>query len=184
MAVLVEFISITTSAIDNYYDVLLIEKNGKRALSIPIGEYEGQHLALSIDKIEANRPLTFDLLCNILSCSDIKPEYVIIKEFIDGIFYVDICCEKNGEKISFDSRCSDAFNLAVKLSLPIFIEEKVLNDVGFEITSPNTICDQSNEEDDWTIEELQLLLKEVEEQGEKEIADLLREKIKDLENEN
>jgi hypothetical protein len=68
--------------------------------------------------------------------------------------------------------------------LPIFIEEKVLNDVGFEITSPNTICDQSNEEDDWTIEELQLLLKEVEEQGEKEIADLLREKIKDLENEN
>ena len=46
------------------------------------------------------------------------------------------------------------------------------------------ISDQQNTQDDWTIEELQLLLKEVEEQGEKEIADLLREKIKDLENEN
>ena len=51
MTVLVELVSITTSAIDNYYDVLLIEKNGKRALSIPIGEYEGQHLALSIDLV-------------------------------------------------------------------------------------------------------------------------------------
>lgn len=183
MTVLVELMSITTSAIDNYYDVLLIEKNGKRALSIPISEYEGQHLALSIDKIEANRPLTFDLLCNILSCSEIKPECIKIREFIDGIFYVDICCEKNGEKIVFDSRCSDAFNLSVRLSLPIFVEENVLNDVGFEITSPNMICNQSPEED-WTIEELQLLLKEVEEQGDEEIADLLREKIKDLENES
>lgn len=184
MAILVELISITTSAIDNYYDVLLIEKNGKRALSIPISEYEGQHLALSIDKIEANRPLTFDLLCNILSCSEIKPESVIIKEFIDGIFYVDICCEKNGEKIIFDSRCSDAFNLSVRLSLPIFVEEKVLNDVGFEIISPNMICEQSNNEEEWTIEELKLLLKEVEAEGDEEIAKVLKEKIRDLENEN
>ena len=184
MTVLVELVSITTSAIDNYYDVLLIEKNGKRALSIPIGEYEGQHLALSIDKIEANRPLTIDLLCDVFSHSEIKPKCVVIKEFKEGIFYIDICCEKNGEKITFDSRCSDAFNLSVKLSLPIFVEDKVLDAVGFEILSPNMISDQQNTQDDWTIEELQLLLKEVEEQGEKEIADLLREKIKDLENEN
>ena len=64
------------------------------------------------------------------------------------------------------------------------MEEKVLDAVGFEILSPNMISDQQNTQDDWTIEELQLLLKEVEEQGEKDIADLLREKIKDLENEN
>ncbi|MED9961745.1 MAG: bifunctional nuclease domain-containing protein, partial [Bacteroidales bacterium] len=113
-----------------------------------------------------------------------KPEYVILEKFIDGIFYVSICCEQNGEKIFFDSRCSDAFNLSVRLSLPIFVEEKVLDNVGFEIVSPNLLCNQSESEAEWTIEELQLLLKEVEEQGEKEIADLLREKIKDLENEN
>ena len=182
MAILVELMSITTSAIDNYYDVLLIEKNGKRALSIPISEYEGQYLALSIDKIEANRPLTVDLLCDILSHSDIKPEYVILEKFIDGIFYVSICCEQNGEKIFFDSRCSDAFNLSVRLSLPIFVEEKVLDNVGFEIVSPNLLCNQSESEAEWTIEELETLLKEVEKEGEQEIAEVLKEKIKELEN--
>lgn len=184
MAVLLELLSITTSAIENYYDVLLIEKNGKRALTIPMSEYEGQCLALSIDKITPQRPMTFDLLCEILSKSNIKPEYVMIHKFLDGIFYVNICCEQDGEKIVFDSRCSDAFNLSVRLSLPIFIEEKVLNETGFEIVSPYMSSNQYDGAEDWTIEELELLLKEVEEEGDEEIAKVLKEKIKDLENNN
>lgn len=57
-----------------------------------------------------------------------------------------------------------------------------LDNVGFEIVSPNLLCNQSESEAEWTIEELETLLKEVEKEGEQEIAEVLKEKIKELEN--
>lgn len=184
MTVLMELISISPSAIDKYYDLLLIEVKGKRALSIPVGEHEGRNIALSIDKVEVSRPLTFDLLCEIMSKANVKAEYICINKFIDGIFFANLCCVINGEKVSFDARCSDAINIAAKLSLPIFVEESVLENAGFEITPPSNIDEQICEEDDWTIEELEVILREVEEEGDEEIAKVLREKIKSLKKED
>jgi bifunctional DNase/RNase len=184
MAVLVELVSITSSAIDEYYDVLLIEKNGKRALSIPVGKYEGENLALSIDKTKLPRPLTFDLFCEILSKTEAKIEYISVNKFYDGTFFANVCSKINNEQIIFDSRCSDAFNLAVKLSLPIFVEEKVFEDAGFEILSPDAVSKQDCNEEDWTIEELEIILQEAEKEADEEIVNLLREKINDLQNKN
>jgi bifunctional DNase/RNase len=184
MSILMELVSIMPSAIDKYYDILLIEQGGKRVLSIPVGEYEGQNIALSLDKVEVSRPLTFDLLCQIMSKANVKAEYIYINKFIDGTFFANLCSLINGEEVCFDSRCSDAINLAVKLSLPIFVAESVLENAGFEITPPNQISKQTCEEDDWTIEELEIILKEVEEEGDEEIAKVLREKIKSLQKED
>lgn len=183
MTILMELVSITPSAIDKYYDLLLIEAKGKRALSIPVGEYEGQNIALSIDKAKVSRPLTFDLLCEIMSKANVKAEYVYINKFLDGTFFANLCCVINGEEISFDARCSDAINIAVKQSLPIFVSESVIENAGFEITPPNLIDEQNCEEEDWTIEELEIILKEVEEEGDVALAELLREKIKSLKKE-
>ena len=108
MAVFVELISITTSAIDNYYDVLLIEKNGKRALSIPIGEYEGQHLALSIDKIEYaaeiaiehHLGLTCDPICGLVQIPCIERNAVAAMRAINALNLANFLTHTR--KISFD----------------------------------------------------------------------------------
>ncbi|MBR5254631.1 MAG: bifunctional nuclease family protein [Bacteroidales bacterium] len=184
MAVLVELVSVTLSPIEKYYDVLLIEKNGNRALSIPIGEHEGENLGLAIDKVALPRPLTFDLFCEILSKTNIKMQYVVLNKFYDGTFYSNICCEQNQKTLCFDSRCSDAFIFAKKLSLPIYVEEKVFENAGFEILSPTEISSPTYNEEDWTIEELETILKEVEKEGDESIVNMLREKIKDLEKNN
>lgn len=174
-------LSVTASEIDNFYDLLLIEKEGQRALSIPVGEYEGQNIALSIDKIKVSRPLTFDLLCNVFELTGVKVKNVTINDFIDGTFFANICCEFNNETIYLDARCSDAINVAIKLEVPILAEEKVLDSAGFEIDNPNAF-EMENDDDFWTIEELESLLKAAEEEGDSDIIDIIKEKIKELKN--
>ena len=123
------------------------------------------------------------MFCEILSKTEAKIEYISVNKFYDGTFFANVCSKINNEQIIFDSRCSDAFNLAVKLSLPIFVEEKVFEDAGFEILSPDAVSKQACNEEDWTIEELEIILKEVEEEGDVALAELLREKIKSLKKE-
>ena len=179
MAVLMELVSVMPSNIDKFYDLLLIEKNGKRALSIPVGEYEGQNIALCVDKVKLSRPLTFDLLCNVLSLAKFETKNIIINKFIDGTFFANICCMSENEEVLLDSRCSDAICVAMKLEIPILVEEKVLDDAGFEID--NSPAFQSEAENDcWSIEELEILLKEAVDNGEEDIADIIREKIQEI----
>ncbi len=179
MAILMELVSVIPSNIDKFYDLLLIEKNGKRALSIPVGEYEGQNIALCVDKVKLSRPLTFDLLCNILSLAKFETKSILINKFIDGTFFANICCMSEDKKVFLDARCSDAICIAMKLEIPILVEEKVLDDAGFEIdNSPN--FQSENNDDCWTIEELEVLLKEAIDNGEEDIASIIREKIQEL----
>lgn len=180
MAVLMELVSISPSLIEGYYDLLLLEVGGKRALSIPVGEHEGQNIALSIDKVSISRPLTFDLFCNILSKSNVETKYIIINKFLDGTYFSNVCCEINNEQISFDARTSDAINLAIKLSLSIFVSEKVLDEVSVEIQSP----DIESIEEEWSVEELEQMLVEAEQNEDKEIIEILKEKINELKNSN
>ena len=112
------------------YAVVLGEEDGKRRLPIVIGGFEAQAIAVAMEKMSPNRPLTHDLFRNTLESFDIKLVEIVINNLLDGIFYAQLICEKNGEKFEIDSRTSDAIALATRFKAPIFTFENILDKAG------------------------------------------------------
>ena len=106
--------------------VILKGAEGNALLPIWVGVYEANAIALEIEKISSPRPMTHDLLRNILnglSCSVMK---VVVNQLKDDTFYAIIWLEREGRLISIDSRPSDALALALRTDSPIFVEEEVI----------------------------------------------------------
>lgn len=118
------------------YAVLLSEINGVRKLPIVIGAFEAQAIAVAIEKVTINRPLSHDLIKNIFTVFHISLKEVIIDNLQDGIFYAKLICEHNGQEIEVDSRTSDALALAVRFNCPIFTYEFILESAGTIINEP------------------------------------------------
>jgi bifunctional DNase/RNase len=112
------------------YAVVLGEEEGSRRLPIVIGSYEAQAIAVAMERMTPNRPLTHDLFRNALETFDIDLQEVVINNLLDGIFYARLVCLKNGEVIEIDSRTSDALALAVRFSCPIYTYEFILDAAG------------------------------------------------------
>jgi bifunctional DNase/RNase len=107
--------------------VILKGAEGNALLPIWVGVYEANAIALEIEKISTPRPMTHDLLRNVLnglSCSVMK---VVVNQLKDDTFYAIIWLEREGSLISIDSRPSDALALALRTDSPIFVEEEVIN---------------------------------------------------------
>jgi bifunctional DNase/RNase len=107
--------------------VILKGAEGNALLPIWVGVYEANAIALEIEKISTPRPMTHDLLRNMLnglSCSVMK---VVVNQLKDDTFYAIIWLEREGSLISIDSRPSDALALALRTDSPIFVEEEVIN---------------------------------------------------------
>jgi bifunctional DNase/RNase len=107
--------------------VILKGAEGNALLPIWVGVYEANAIALEIEKISTPRPMTHDLLRNMLnglSCSVMK---VVVNQLKDDTFYAIIWLEREGRLISIDSRPSDALALALRTDSPIFVEEEVIN---------------------------------------------------------
>lgn len=114
----------------NNYAILLGEKTGPRRLPIVIGGYEAQAIAVAIEKMTSNRPLTHDLFKNTLESFDIEITEVLIMNLVDGVFYAQLICECEGKKQEVDARTSDAIAMAVRFNCPIFTFENVLEAAG------------------------------------------------------
>lgn len=112
------------------YAVVLGEKQGKRRLPIVIGGFEAQAIAVAMERMTPNRPLTHDLFKKALQTFDIELKEVIINNLLDGIFYSRLVCEQRGEKVEIDSRTSDALALAVRFKCPIYTFEFILDAAG------------------------------------------------------
>jgi bifunctional DNase/RNase len=112
------------------YAVVLGEKRGKRRLPIVIGSFEAQAIAVALEQMTPNRPLTHDLFKSALDTFDIKMKEVIINNLLDGIFYARLVCIKNGELFEIDSRTSDAIAMAVRFECPIFTYDFILEAAG------------------------------------------------------
>ncbi|MCO6485867.1 MAG: bifunctional nuclease family protein [Saprospiraceae bacterium] len=112
------------------YAVVLGEKNGKRRLPIVIGGFEAQAIAVAMERMTPNRPLTHDLFKKTLQTFGIELKEVLINNLLDGIFYARLVCDQNGEEVEIDSRTSDALALAVRLKCPIFTFEFILEAAG------------------------------------------------------
>lgn len=112
------------------YALILKEIGGDRRLPIIIGSFEAQHIALELEGIKPPRPLTHDLIKNIIEQLGFSISYVYINELRDGTFFAKIKMDV-GSVDEVDSRPSDAIALALKFAVPIYVNEDVMNEVAF-----------------------------------------------------
>lgn len=112
------------------YAVVLGEQDGSRRLPIVIGSFEAQAIAVAMERMTPNRPLTHDLFKNTLETFNIDLKEVVINNLLDGIFYARLICLKDGEIFEIDSRTSDALAMAVRFSCPIYTYEFILDAAG------------------------------------------------------
>jgi uncharacterized protein len=106
--------------------VILRDAAGDSILPIWVGIYEANAIALEIEKVTTPRPMTHDLIKNVLTGLEAGVKKVVVNELRDDTFYAVIWLERDGELISIDSRPSDALALALRLDCPIYVEEQVL----------------------------------------------------------
>jgi hypothetical protein len=106
--------------------VVLKDTHGSAILPIWVGIYEANAIALEIEKVQTPRPMTHDLLKNLLLGLECRVQRVVVNELKDDTFYALIWIERNGQIMSVDSRPSDALALALRVDCPIFVDEEVL----------------------------------------------------------
>lgn len=161
--------SITQS---NSYAVILGEINGLRRLPIVIGGFEAQAIAVALENMHPSRPLTHDLMKNLMTAFELQLQEVYICDLQEGIFYSKLVCHNNNDTIEIDSRTSDALALAVRFGCPIYVYEHILDQAGLanekseKIDIPTTITKTSERSDlaKLSLSELNELLNEVLEQ--------------------
>lgn len=113
--------------------VLLKESDGERYLPIWIGAVEATAIAFALQGIQTPRPMTHDLMRDILGETQVAVERILISELVDQTFYALIRMSSDGRTVEVSSRPSDAIALAVRLNAPIFAAEEVLDQAGIEL---------------------------------------------------
>ena len=106
--------------------VILKDVVGTAVLPIWVGIYEANAIALEIEKVTTPRPMTHDLLKNLLLGLETQVRKVVVSELRDDTFYALIWLERDGQMMSIDSRPSDALALALRVDCPIYVEDEVL----------------------------------------------------------
>ena len=112
--------------ITNMPIVILKEAAGSGILPIWVGVYEANAIALEIEKVVTPRPMTHDLLKNVVVGLDACVHKVVVTGIKEDTFYALIWIERNGTLVSIDSRPSDALALALRIDCPIFVDADVL----------------------------------------------------------
>jgi bifunctional DNase/RNase len=110
----------------NMYILLLKEVNGAGTLPIWIGKPEADSIALALGKVATPRPLTHDLVKNIVDGLRVKIVKIVVTEISDNTYYALICLNDGGKETLIDSRPSDAVAVALRASAPIFVEDSIM----------------------------------------------------------
>lgn len=106
--------------------VVLKDVGSEMVLPIWVGVYEANAIALEIEKVTTPRPLTHDLIKNLLMGLDTRVHKIVVSELREETFYAVIWLERDGRIISVDSRPSDALAVALRMDCPIFVADEVL----------------------------------------------------------
>jgi bifunctional DNase/RNase len=117
--------------------IILRDQDGQRVLPIWVGIFEANAIALQIENITTPRPMTHDLLRNVIH--DLKAEIrkVVVSDLKDNTFYALIHLEVNGEALAVDARPSDAIALALRARAPIFVEDRVIDNAKTNDFAPD-----------------------------------------------
>lgn len=116
----------------NSYTLILGEDNGELKLPVIIGGYEAQSIALVIEGLKPQRPLTHDLIQDFLNQYQIVLKEVIINKLEEGVFYSTLVTSMNGKEIHIDARTSDAVAIALRSKCNIYTFRSILNDAGIQ----------------------------------------------------
>jgi hypothetical protein len=113
--------------ITNMPIVILKDTQGDRVLPIWVGIFEANAIALQVENIATPRPMTHDLLRNIISDLDGQVDRVVVSDLKDNTFFAVIHLTVRGERLAVDARPSDAIALALRTRAPILVEETVID---------------------------------------------------------
>ncbi len=161
------------------YAVILKEIGGNRKLPVLVGAFEAQAIAMALEYIDTPRPLTHDLIVNLIKEVDTNLSAVKITRLDDGVFYsvMNLQSDRFGRR-DIDSRPSDALAVALRLHVPILVSEEVMAEASIvEIEEVETKSERKKPR----IELLERQLQKAIEKEEYEIAARIRDKIKALE---
>jgi bifunctional DNase/RNase len=118
--------SIRVSLMSQHRVVILKDIDSDRYLPIWIGPCEADAITVTLQEMEVSRPLTHDLLKNVIGEMGGEVEYIVISDLRNDVFYARIVMSAGGKRLEIDSRPSDALALAVRLHVPVYIEEAVM----------------------------------------------------------
>ena len=126
------------------FALILGEKHGNRRLPIIIGMFEAQSIAIQIEKISPNRPLTHDLFKAFAEHVHVAILEVVISDLKEGVFYSRIVCSDGATTFEIDARPSDAIAIGLRFGVPIFTVESVLGEAGIILSE----LDETDDDDD------------------------------------
>jgi len=130
------------------FALILGEKTGNRRLPIIIGMFEAQSIAIQIEKINPNRPLTHDLFKSFAEHVHVAVLEVLISDLKEGVFYSKIVCSDGASTFELDARPSDAIAIGLRFGVPIFTVESVLSEAGIILSDLDENTDDTDDEDD------------------------------------
>jgi bifunctional DNase/RNase len=113
--------------ITNMPIIILRDKDGQRVLPIWVGVFEANAIALQMENVTTPRPMTHDLLKNVISDLKADIQKIVVSDLRENTFYALIYLVVNGEPVAIDARPSDAIALALRAQAPIFVEDSVID---------------------------------------------------------
>lgn len=173
------------------YALILAERSGSRRLPIIIGAYEAQAIAIELEKMKPQRPLTHDLFRSFALSHQIIVKEIVINKFQEGVFFAEIySIDPNGNEVVTDSRTSDAIAIALRFDCSVYTYESVLSQTGIviepepeeeedeeEVSFHETPVEQLHDLQDYDLEKLKSMLEEAVNKEHYELASKIRDEI-------
>lgn len=122
--------SIRVSLVTQHRVVILKEVDGDRHLPIWIGAYEAEAIAMELQGVVASRPLPYDLIKSIISDLGGTVDRIVVTDLSQDVYYARLVIQQSGRPVEIDSRPSDAIAIAVRLGVPILVDESVMDRAG------------------------------------------------------
>jgi bifunctional DNase/RNase len=168
------------------FALVLGEKNGSRRLPIIIGMFEAQAIAIEIERITPNRPMTHDLFRSMAEAFEIRVVEVVISDLREGVFFAKLVCMNEDRRVEIDARPSDAIAIALRFNAPVYASENVLMEAGIVLTDEDEddpleeVTQSPNRPEslkEYSTDQLQMLLNEALENEDYEKAAKIRDEL-------
>ena len=164
----------TGQAQSGSFALVLGEFEGKRRLPIIIGMFEAQAIAIEIESITPNRPMTHDLFKSFAYHFDFQVKEILISDLKEGIFFAKLICDKEGKSVEIDSRPSDAIAIGLRFGIDIFTTDQILNEAAV------VISEEGEEEDMDLMRKIKKSTEVVKNKPSSKLGDFSPEKLNEL----
>ncbi len=172
------------------YALILADEQDIHRMPIVIGMPEAQSIAIQLEKLQTQRPLTHDLIKKLTDELHVKLKEVMIYRLDAGIFYSELLFEASGEEIRIDSRTSDAVALALRYGSELYTTPEIIQKAGVLVSQEireqqsihnNVVNVEKNGFDDYSVQELQKMMNEAIQKEDYETSSKFRDLLKDKE---